>query len=117
MAVHKSGVFEFLEKNYKKKFVFSTLFFSYHFNMTEVFVHPTCGYLHSIQDGDMILEETSSDFLSMSCVNDWLQKSPRATATLVMFDDDTSIEIPVYALRRRNAIVENLPDAPIYHHQ
>lgn len=82
--------------------------------MTEVFIHPTtCGYLHTIQDGDIILDGTSSDFLSMTSINDWLQKSPRATATFVMFDDETSIEIPVYALRRRNAVVADLPDAPM----
>lgn len=83
--------------------------------MTEIFVHPTCGYLHSIQDGDIILEEANSEFMSMSSINEWLQKSPRATATIVMFDDNTSIEIPVYALRRRNAVVANLPEAPHDH--
>lgn len=79
--------------------------------MTEVFIHPTtCTY--SIQDGDcpMVLEATS---LSSSLINEWLQKSPKAKATLFLFEDDTSIELPVYALRRRNAIVARLPDAPI----
>jgi hypothetical protein len=75
--------------------------------MTEIFIHPTtCAYFHSIEDGDMLLEE-----VSMSSINDWLQKSPSETPTL----DDTSIEIPVYALRRRNAVVADLPNAPFYH--
>ncbi|KAI7901831.1 uncharacterized protein BX663DRAFT_512547 [Cokeromyces recurvatus] len=80
----------------------------------EVFVHPTCSYIHSIQDGDTVLEEANSEILSTASINEWLQKSPRARATLVMFDDDTSIELPVYALRRRNAIVAELPDAPLF---
>ncbi|KAL9546784.1 hypothetical protein MBANPS3_006492 [Mucor bainieri] len=82
---------------------------------TEVFVHPTCSYMRSIQDGDTILEEPNSEFLSTFSINEWLQKSPRAKATLVMFDDDTSIELPVYALRRRNAIVADLPDSPLFY--
>lgn len=83
-------------------------------DFSEVFVHPTCAYIRSIQDGDTILEEANSEFLSTSSINEWLQKSPRAKATLTMFDDDTSIELPVYALRRRNAIVADLPDAPLF---
>ncbi|KAI9478819.1 MAG: hypothetical protein EXX96DRAFT_572386 [Benjaminiella poitrasii] len=83
-------------------------------DLLEVFVHPTCSYIHYIQDGDTILEEASSELLSTASINEWLQKSPRAKATLVMFDDDTSIEIPVYTLRRRNAIVAELPDAPLF---
>lgn len=79
----------------------------------EVFIHPTCAYLRSIQDGDLILEEASSDFLSTTSINEWLQKSPRAKAKLVLFDDEDTIELPMYALRRRNAIVAYLPDAPL----
>lgn len=80
----------------------------------EVFVHPTCSYTRFIQDGDIILEEANSEFLTTTSINEWLQKSPRAKATLTMFDDDTSIELPVYTLRRRNAIVADLPDAPLF---
>jgi hypothetical protein len=84
------------------------------FITSEVFIHPTCPYMHSIQDGDIILEETNSDFLSCSSIEEWLQKSPHAQVTLTMFDDHSSIELPVYTLRRRNAIVANLPDAPYF---
>jgi hypothetical protein len=80
---------------------------------TDLFVHPTCSYICSIQDGDIILEEANSEFLTASTIAEWLQKSPRAKATLTMFDDDTSIELPVYTLRRRNAIVADLPEAPL----
>ncbi|KAG2194555.1 hypothetical protein INT47_006514 [Mucor saturninus] len=83
--------------------------------LSEVSIHPTCSYMRSIQDGDIILEEANSDFLSASSIAEWLQKSPRAKATLTMFDDDTSIELPVYTLRRRNAIVADLPDAPLFY--
>lgn len=82
---------------------------------SELSIHPTCSYMRSIQDGDIILEEANSDFLSSSSIAEWLQKSPRAKATLTMFDDDISIELPVYALRRRNAIVADLPDAPLFY--
>ncbi|KAI8334112.1 hypothetical protein BD560DRAFT_414679 [Blakeslea trispora] len=79
----------------------------------EVFVHPTCAYIRSIQDGDIIFEG-NSEFLSTASINEWLQKSPRAKATITMFDD-TSIEVPMYTLRRRNAIVADLPDAPLFY--
>jgi hypothetical protein len=79
--------------------------------MSELYIHP-CAYIHSIQDGDTILEEANRDYLSSSSITQWLQKSPRAKATLTLFDD-TIIELPVYTLRRRNAIVADLPDAPL----
>lgn len=81
----------------------------------DVYIHPTCSYTRSIQDGDTILEEPNSEFLTSSSILEWLQKSPRAKATLTMMDDDTSIELPVYTLRRRNAIVADLPDAPLFY--
>lgn len=67
-------------------------------------------YRCSIQDGDRVLEE-AVQYLSAAYIAQWLQKSPTAKATLVMVDGDT-IDVPVYALRRRNAVVADLPDAP-----
>lgn len=67
-------------------------------------------YLCSIQDGDRVLEE-AVHYLSAACIAQWLQKSPTAKATLVLVDGDT-IDVPVYTLRRRNAVVADLPDAP-----
>ncbi|GAA5805139.1 hypothetical protein HPULCUR_010652 [Helicostylum pulchrum] len=32
-----------------------------------------------------------------------------------MFDDDYSIELPIYTLRCRNVIVADLPDAPLFY--
>ncbi|ORY97258.1 hypothetical protein BCR43DRAFT_489482 [Syncephalastrum racemosum] len=64
----------------------------------------------SIQEGDIVLD-TAMRCLSAACIAQWLQKSPTAKATLTMNDGDT-IDVPVYALRRRNAVVANLPDAP-----
>ncbi|KAG0744260.1 hypothetical protein G6F57_000560 [Rhizopus arrhizus] len=77
----------------------------------EVYIHPTCAYVHSIQDGETILEQSSGEYLSSSYVAEWLEKSPRARATLTLFDE--TIELPMYTLRRRNAIVADLPEAPL----
>ncbi|KAI7854097.1 hypothetical protein BDC45DRAFT_509798 [Circinella umbellata] len=67
-------------------------------------------YSYSIQDGDQVLE-SAVQYLSAGCISQWLQKSPNATATLFM-DTTDKIDVPVYALRRRNAVVADLPDAP-----
>lgn len=67
-------------------------------------------YQYSIQDGDQVLE-SAVHYLSAACIAQWLQKSPTAKATLIM-DDGDKIDVPVYALRRRNAVVADLPDAP-----
>ncbi|KAI7868982.1 hypothetical protein BDF14DRAFT_1709220, partial [Spinellus fusiger] len=50
-------------------------------------------------------------YFSAACVAEWLQRSPNAKATLML--DGDRIDLPVYALRRRNAVVADLPDAPI----
>ncbi|KAI8139447.1 hypothetical protein BJV82DRAFT_627271 [Fennellomyces sp. T-0311] len=67
-------------------------------------------YSYCIQDGDQVLE-TAVQYLSAACVAQWLQKSPNARATLFM-DTSDKIDVPVYALRRRNAVVAELPEAP-----
>ncbi|KAI8374355.1 uncharacterized protein BYT42DRAFT_576068 [Radiomyces spectabilis] len=73
-------------------------------------VFYTQPYQCSIQDGDRVLE-SAVQYLSAACIAQWLQQSPSAKATLTL-DGDT-IDLPVYALRRRNAVVADLPDAPI----
>ncbi|KAI8979651.1 hypothetical protein BDF20DRAFT_523198 [Mycotypha africana] len=100
---------------------------------TEVFAHPMSSNSYSYlitEEDDVVLEELTSSLLTTSTINEWLQKSPRAKATLVLQpssstqtsnsvqeEDFYTIQVPVYALRRRNAIVADLPDAPLYHHQ
>ncbi|KAI9033705.1 hypothetical protein CLU79DRAFT_692071 [Phycomyces nitens] len=74
-----------------------------------LYTYPT--YHYSIHDGDDVILESAEDCLSASCVAEWLGRFPSATATLTL-DGDT-IDIPVYALRRRNAVVAALPDAPL----
>ncbi|CDS07835.1 hypothetical protein LRAMOSA01784 [Lichtheimia ramosa] len=64
----------------------------------------------SIQDGDQVFE-SAAEYLSAACIAQWLQKSPTAKATLFM-DDGDQIDVPVYTLRRRNAVVADLPEAP-----
>ncbi|KAF7720776.1 hypothetical protein EC973_006087, partial [Apophysomyces ossiformis] len=60
-----------------------------------------CPYEYSIQDGDNVLE-SAVHYLSAACIAEWLQRSPSAKAILTL-DGDT-INLPVYALRRRNAV-------------
>lgn len=66
-----------------------------------------------------IMSENNSDFeaaavqyLSAACIAQWVQRRPSAQATLTLDGGDT-VNLPVYALRRRNAVVANLPDAPL----
>ncbi|KAI9493646.1 hypothetical protein BDB00DRAFT_736685, partial [Zychaea mexicana] len=66
---------------------------------------------YSIQDSNGTILATASDYLSAASITQWLQQSPHATATLTLDGGDT-IDLPVYALRRRNAVVATLPDAP-----
>lgn len=67
--------------------------------------------MYSLQDGDHVLASTVN-YLSAACVAQYLQQSPTMKATLTMNGD--SIRLPIYALRRRNAVVANLPDAPTF---
>ncbi|KAL0075749.1 hypothetical protein F4703DRAFT_1934817 [Phycomyces blakesleeanus] len=73
------------------------------------FANTACSYQCSIQDGDTVLE--AAQYFSAACVTEWLQRNPSAKATLML--DGDRIDLPVYALRRRNAVVADLPDAPI----
>jgi hypothetical protein len=64
-----------------------------------------------IQDGDQILE-SAGQHLSAACIAQWVQRRPSATAVLTLEGGD-EIRLPVYALRRRDAVVADLPDAPL----
>ncbi|KAJ8661993.1 hypothetical protein O0I10_002324 [Lichtheimia ornata] len=66
---------------------------------------------YCILDHDGTVIASATDYVPTTSINEWLQRSPNATATLTLFDGDT-IDLPVYTLRRRNAVVANLPDAP-----
>ncbi|KAI8393747.1 uncharacterized protein BYT42DRAFT_483452, partial [Radiomyces spectabilis] len=48
--------------------------------------------------------------MSAACIAGWLQRNPTAKASLTL--DGETIDLPVYTLRRRNAVVADLPDAP-----
>ncbi|KAI8068901.1 hypothetical protein BDF21DRAFT_345225 [Thamnidium elegans] len=56
--------------------------------------------------------ESAVQYLSAACIAQWVQQRPSAKATLTLDGGDT-VNLPVYALRRRNAVVANLPDAPL----
>ena len=91
-------------------------FSTFHHNMADYSssssIHPCTpvdGY--TIHDNNGTLLASATESLSIASVNQWLQHTPHATATLTLYDGDT-IDLPVYALRRRNAVVESLPDAP-----
>ncbi|KAI8150078.1 hypothetical protein BJV82DRAFT_585741 [Fennellomyces sp. T-0311] len=66
---------------------------------------------YSIQDTNGTILVTASEYLSTASIAQWLQQSPNATATLTLDGGDT-IDLPVYALRRRNGVVANHPEAP-----
>lgn len=67
--------------------------------------------LSIIQDGDQVLESAVDYLSAAACIARWAKQRPSAQATLTL-DGGESIHLPVYALRRRNAVVANLPDAP-----
>ncbi|CAO3651686.1 unnamed protein product [Cunninghamella blakesleeana] len=56
---------------------------------------------YSLQDGENVLASTVH-YLSASSIAQYLQKSPTIRATLTMGSD--TVNLPIYALRRRNAI-------------
>ncbi|KAI9355157.1 hypothetical protein BD770DRAFT_391302 [Pilaira anomala] len=56
--------------------------------------------------------ESAVQYLSAACIAQWVQQRPSAKATLTLDGGDT-VNLPIYALRRRNAVVANLPDAPL----
>lgn len=66
---------------------------------------------YCILDHDGTVIASATDYVPTTSINEWLQRSPNAKATLTLYDGDT-IDLPVYTLRRRNAVVANLPDAP-----
>lgn len=66
----------------------------------------TYSHRFSIQTDKEVLE-----YLSAACIAQWVQHKPSAKATMTL-DDGNTIKLPVYALRRRNAVVAQLPDAP-----
>lgn len=58
------------------------------------------------------LESAAVQYLSAACIAEWAQRRPSTKATLTLDGGDT-VNLPIYALRRRNAVVANLPDAPL----
>ncbi|GAA5799226.1 hypothetical protein HPULCUR_004636 [Helicostylum pulchrum] len=66
----------------------------------------------SIMPEDQTSLESAVQYLSAACIAQWVQQRPSAKATLTLDGGDT-VNLPVYALRRRNAVVANLPDAPL----
>ncbi|KAI9319032.1 hypothetical protein BX666DRAFT_1854267 [Dichotomocladium elegans] len=75
--------------------------------MSETFIHP-CSQVNIHDHHGTLL---TSSLHPSSWINEWIERTPHAMATLTLYDGDT-FDVPVYALRRRNAVVENLPDAP-----
>ncbi|KAI8994892.1 hypothetical protein BDB01DRAFT_774476 [Pilobolus umbonatus] len=63
-----------------------------------------------VSEGDQTMDSTVQ-YLSASCIARWVERSPSAQAVMTLDGGDT-VNLPIYALRRRNAVVANLPDAP-----
>ncbi|KAI8375157.1 hypothetical protein BD560DRAFT_392877 [Blakeslea trispora] len=57
-------------------------------------------------------DEQVLQLLSAACIAEWVRQKPSANAIMTM-DDGESIHLPVFALRRRNAVVAPLPDARV----
>ncbi|CEP09282.1 hypothetical protein [Parasitella parasitica] len=57
-------------------------------------------------------DQHTLQYLSAACIAQWAQRKPSAQATMTL-DDGNTINLPVFALRRRNAVVAYLPDAPL----
>ncbi|KAG1053566.1 hypothetical protein G6F46_006072 [Rhizopus delemar] len=60
----------------------------------------------------IVSEQETVQYLTAACIAHWAKDSPSTKATLTLDSGDT-IDLPVYALRRRNAIVARSPDAPL----
>lgn len=57
-------------------------------------------------------DQNHQQYLTAACIEQLVQRKPSASATMTL-DDGATINLPVYALRRRNAVVAQLPDAPL----
>ncbi|KAI7901493.1 uncharacterized protein BX663DRAFT_553282 [Cokeromyces recurvatus] len=73
-------------------------------------------YLYNHRFSIQIVDQENNDktvlqHLSAACIAQWVQQKPNAKATMTLDNGDT-VNLPVYALRRRNAVVAQLPDAP-----
>ena len=79
----------------------------------KIFFSSSIDRRYSIQDSHGTILATTSEYLTSALIQQWLQQCPTASATLTLDGGDT-IDLPVYALRRRNAVVANLPDSPIH---
>lgn len=80
--------------------------------MTSTFYNHRLSIASDNNDSDNNSLESAVQYLSAACIAQWVQQRPSAKATLTLDGGDT-VNLPVYALRRRNAVVENLPDAPL----
>ncbi|KAG2228101.1 hypothetical protein INT45_009147 [Circinella minor] len=79
----------------------------------KIFFASSIDRRYSIQDSHGTILASTSEYLTSALIEQWLQHCPTASATLTLDGGDT-IDLPVYALRRRNAVVANLPDSPIH---
>ncbi|ORE09565.1 hypothetical protein CU097_003038 [Rhizopus azygosporus] len=59
----------------------------------------------------IVSDEQTVQYLTAACIAHWVKTNPSTKATLTLDSGDT-IHLPVYTLRRRNAVVANTPDAP-----
>ncbi|ORY94495.1 hypothetical protein BCR43DRAFT_494118 [Syncephalastrum racemosum] len=67
----------------------------------------TCHYSIEEQDGTVL---DMAETLSTMRIAEYVRRSPNATVTLCF--EGEAITLPLYALRRRNAVVAELPGAP-----
>ncbi|KAI8996946.1 hypothetical protein BDB01DRAFT_769210 [Pilobolus umbonatus] len=65
----------------------------------------------------IVLDSESSSksviqYLSAASISRWVEQSPSARAIMTLDSGDT-VSLPMFALRRRNAVVATQPDAPL----
>ncbi|KAI9476015.1 MAG: hypothetical protein EXX96DRAFT_575444 [Benjaminiella poitrasii] len=77
---------------------------------------PMPSYLYKHRFSIQIIDQEDNSksmlqYLSAACIAQWVQQKPNAKATMTLDNGDT-VNLPIYALRRRNAVVAQLPEAP-----
>ncbi|KAG1472232.1 hypothetical protein G6F56_001666 [Rhizopus delemar] len=60
----------------------------------------------------IVSEHDTVQYLTAACIAQWAKTSPKTKATLTLDGGDT-VDLPIYTLRRRNAVVAHSPDAPM----
>ncbi|KAI9263783.1 hypothetical protein BY458DRAFT_514383 [Sporodiniella umbellata] len=71
--------------------------------------HASFDYNHRFS---IVSKHESVQYLTAACIAQWAKSSPSTKATLTLDGGDT-VDLPVFALRRRNAVVARSPDAPL----